>query len=830
MMIVEDYPRFCLADPDFFERPELLSDEAERFAASGLNAPKGWRRTEADWWVQLRPAHTVLPQQGWFIHVSVGLEEIEKAVEIVWGYCVDRGIPFDFIRSTTTARHLNGDDADRFRSGKLINVYAIDDTVLADALSGLSVLLDGMAGPRVLGALVHGDGPLQVCHTAFDGHSRSTSAVFTPPPGVALPEVLAEDLAALRTRPADDFPYRVISALRLSNGGGAYLAQRSSHNGDRVVLKEARPHAGLDRRGQDAVTRLARERQNLDQLAGLDCVPGAAAYRIVAGHHFLEQEYIAGTSLFASIMDLPLTSETNAAREAAGYTTWALAVLEQLDRALRDIHARGLRLGELKPQNVIVRPDGRVVIVDLESATELDDDRAPAHGEPGFTVPAGLSGTQAHEYLLNCMRVALFLPVDHKDPAKLPTIVGAIRRHYPVPPGFGERVLAGLLPHGRPERADVAGALLAAGPPRWERIRDSLIRGIHLMATPERSDRLFPCTPTGPRMLGGYTLGYGAAGVLYALHTAGAEIPDDYVRWLVDAVLRDEDPQPGLYDGLHGAAYTLDLLDRREEALAILDRCLPIERTSCPDLFGGRAGIALNLLHFATVTGDRRFEDRALRLAEELGREGPLAARPGQYEPIGLLHGTTGIAALFCRLHRLTGETRYLDLAERAMEHDLARCTTSPDGTVLLRHPTTVLPYLHGGSWGLAFVLPYLLHHRPDDAKAALLAGIHRACRLIYVRFPGLLRGRAGAIAALAVSGDPADRQVLDTQLHRLSWHAQTYRGELAFPGLRMPRLSTDLATGSSGVLLALAAVFDRTPVLPHLDPRPPVLTETRRR
>lgn len=829
MMTPEDFHRFSLADPDFFERPELLADDADRFAAARLDAPPGWRRTTSDWWIQLRPADLALPAEGWLVHVSVGLADLEKAVEIVWGHCVERGVPFDFVRGTTTAREVNGDSADRFGCGRLITLYAVDDAVLTGTLTDLAVLLHGLTGPRVLGALTHRDGPLHVRHAAYEGPGRPGTAVFAPPQDRPLPRILADDLAAKHAAPADDFPYRVRSALRLGCGGGTYLARTGPGEGRTVVLKEARPGAGLDRDGADAVTRLAREHENLEHLAGLDCVPVPGGYRTAQGHHFLEREYIEGTNLFAESLQLPLGVEEYARREAPGYARWAHGVLEHLARALDALRERGLRLGELKPHNVVLRPSGEVVLVDLTSATALDDDRPPAHGDPGHTVPPGLTAVQAHAYLLNRVRVALLLPVALDDPVKVPTVVAALARHYPLPPGQGERILAGLLPQGRPERPDTAGELFTAEPLDWPRVRDALVRGIHRSATPERADRLFPGTPTGPRALGGAAFGYGAAGVLYALHRAGAEVPDRFARWLTDAARAVTDPPPGLYDGLHGVAYTLDLLGHRDEALAVLDRCVP---PPGPDLYGGRAGAALNLLHFAAVTGERRFEDEALRLAGTLAAETPAprpGARPDRYEPVGLLHGPTGVAALFCRLHERSGDARHLDLAERHLAHDLARCVTAPDGGVQLRHATTMLPYLHGGSWGLAAVLPYLLRHRPDATRAALLDGVHRTCGTVYVRFPGLLRGRAGAIATLAAAhhgapahdGAAAHRTSLETQIRLLSWHARTWQGALAFPGLRMPRLSMDLATGSAGVLLALAAAFEGALALPHLQPWP---------
>ena len=84
-------------------------------------------------------------------------------------------------------------------------------------------------------------------------------------------------------------PYRVERALHFSNGGGVYLGRtRRRDRPTRVVLKEARPHAGLDGDGSDAVTRLAREAAAMRALAA---VPGLA--RLVGEHQVWEHRFLA---------------------------------------------------------------------------------------------------------------------------------------------------------------------------------------------------------------------------------------------------------------------------------------------------------------------------------------------------------------------------------------------------------------------------------------------------------------------------------------------------------------------------------------------------------
>jgi hypothetical protein len=166
-------------------------------------------------------------------------------------------------------------------------------------------------------------------------------------------------------------------------------------------------------------------------------------------------------------------------------------------------------------------------------------------------------------------------------------------------------------------------------------------------------------------------------------------------------------------------------------------------------------------------------------------------------------------------MYEATGDATHLDLAATALRQDLRRCVTRPDGALEVNEGWRTMPYLGEGSLGIGLVLDHYLRHRPDDEFRDASAAISRAARSpMYVQ-PGLFAGRAGIVAYLAARGD-AD---LCAQVRRLAWHALPYGGGLAFPGEQLLRLSMDLATGTAGVLLALAMARRTHPaVLPLLD------------
>ena len=837
---------FCLADATFFETPARLDDADTRFDLLRRPAPHGWQRIDHGLWTMLLADGTKLPAQGWKIHLSVLPQTAQKALELVHDYCLRHRLAFKFLRSQSLMIAVNAKEASRGSSGKFITVYPGDEEQFSRVLPELSALLTGFAGPYVLSDLRYGPGPAYVRYGAFtemycaDDDGEPVPAlrradgtlvpdrrgpVFSVPDWVRIPDVLGPSLAA-RASGGDDFPYDVHEALQFSNSGGVYLATDRA-TGERVVLREARPHAGLDRDGDDAVARLERERTILTRLAGLDCVPRLLGRLTAWEHHFLVEEYIEGRTLLAAVIDrYPLVHPDPAAAELDAYQAWAVQVIAEVARALDTVHRRGVRFGDLHPGNVMVRPDGRVALVDFELATDLAEAATPGLGAPGFAAPPQLTGAGIDRYALECLRLFVLLPLAQlvgRDRAKAGTLIAAAGRIFPQAPRAIIRV---------PGRATVdrdLGAELFDGTPDWPAIRDSLVAGIHASATPDRTDRLFPGDPN-QFVTGGLAIRSGAAGVLFALHRAGVAVPPQYVDWLIGAARRGRRyVRGGLYDGLHGVALVLDLLGHTDEALEILDVAqAEQDQTNAVGLLGGGAGVALTLLHFAGRTGEAGYRRAAARISDDLAALlSGAAARADWRLPgrAGLMRGMTGPALLFLHRYEASGDPHHLDLAHAALRRDLDQCAELADGTRQVRDGRTYLSYLDDGSAGIAVVLQQYLHHRDDPDFALALDQTRRACRAPYVFQPGLLRGRAGFIAALCQLGLPGDVPVVRDHVRRLGWHALSYRGHLAFPGTSLLRLSMDLATGSAGVLLALHAAFeDNAEILPFLA-RPAVVT-----
>ncbi len=855
---------FCLTDPIFYDSPRRIAGDVVQGYLDDFSVPDGWVVSAKGPWTVMKPRRAVLPAQGWKIHVSATPDNARDVLGTVWDHCVSRDVSFKFLSSRVDVLLANAKYAERGGSGKFVTVYPVDVEQLARILHELDEALCRSEGPYVLSDVRWRDGPLYVRYGGFaerfctlDDGERALAiadpdgrlvpdqrrARFSPPSWVDVPGVLLPSVAA-RAEPdtAMRFPFEDIRPLHFSNGGGVYVAT-DTRSGREVVLKEARPHAGLDPTGADAVRRLGREHRFLEKLSGTGVVPEPYDYLVCWEHHFLVEEYVEGRSVGRELVErTPLIHPGATERDVREYTRWALDVLDRIGRALGVLHDCGIAFGDLHPHNIVLRPDGEVVFVDLEMASAIADGERPALGAPGYVSPDGRTGADADLYALACLRLSMFLPLTTLLPLdrdKVEMLAGSVVRRFGLPRSYATGVTEVLRHRGpeeprEPSRAASLAAGLDDGAPDWPALRESVRDAVLASATPHRADRLFPgdieqFTHTGTG------LAFGAAGVLLALARSGCGRFPEHESWLLDAV-RDGrcDGHPGFYDGLHGIAYALAELGLREEALSVLDRALAAPAGSLPaNLFSGSAGVGLNLLRFAALTGDGSLVARAveagtrvaavLNLGDETGKEtgDGRPARSGDRNRAGLMYGPSGPALLFVRLFEATGDDRFLDLAAAALRRDVARCVTVPDGTMQMDEGWRVVPYVAAGSLGVGLVLREFLRHRADSAFESASASIRRAAEPEFVICSGLFNGRAGLITFLtAVGGADA---VVDRHVSRLAWHVLSYRGDVAFPGDQLMRLSMDLATGSAGVLHALSGALDRDgPTLPFLTPADP--------
>ncbi|GAB4006659.1 hypothetical protein GCM10029992_58090 [Glycomyces albus] len=318
--------------------------------------------------------------------------------------------------------------------------------------------------------------------------------VFRVPDWVELPDFLAPHLAARNAVTVAGLPYEIERVLHFSNGGGIYLA-RDKRTGDAVVLKEGRPHAGLDFWGKDAVERVEHEHEILRRLEGIPGVPRAHDLFWLGEHRFLAMEYIDGQVLSKAVVTgYPMIDPTATGEDYRRFCDWAMDVHRQVEQTLRAVHDRGVAYGDLHLFNVIERTEGGICLLDFEVAGAADATRRAGLGNQGFAAPRSMTGADADRYSLACLKLALFLPMTnliglHRLKAR--HFASIIEEHFPVPAGYLDDAVELIAPSSVPAEPFPA---TEPEPDQWPTLRDHIARAIVASATPTGTTGSSPAT------------------------------------------------------------------------------------------------------------------------------------------------------------------------------------------------------------------------------------------------------------------------------------------------------------------------------------------------
>lgn len=775
----ERYLYFAMADPDVFDVPWAAPDPDPVDVADLV--PAAWGRREEGPWHLCRPPALSLPPAGWKVHVATTVEHAEGTLRELARACVALEVPFKVLRGHRLVRAGHLKYSPRSLSAKAGTAYPCDEDALVAVVTALEVGLAGMTAPAVPGDVDHATAPIGLRWGAFtgewveapdgrvvpgvrssDGAARHDDRLGAAPP---LPARLA---ARFGPTPDEPLPVEDVAVLHRSNAGGVYRA-RLTANGRPVVLKEARHHTGLDGDGVDAVTRLHHERVALQALSGSGVAPEVVDLWRRADADFLVIEHVDGPNLATAIgRRHPDGIPWSTPADRVDHTRWAGAVVDELRDLVGRMRARGVLHGDLQPANIVVGPDG-LRLVDFEGAVVGGHAVTGAIGTPGYVPMAG-EARDRDTFAVD--RIARVL----SDPDAL-----LLDRRPDLEPR-----LAGGSPSEDGPAAD-----------QWRR---RLLDGVLARATPQRTDRLFPGgIEQFTRPLGGHDLASGAAGVLLALATSGHDVDPAHLDWLAGLPARSTSCR-GLLEGVDGIALALARLGR-PDAAARLAPGLLADAPRGLSWSRGRAGAAGALAELAGLLGDDRLASHAAALTRSVVAD-TLDDAAGPRSP-GLLTGWAGVALGLLR----AGELLDLDTgpaARAALHREIAALTPRGDCLVALPGGRVRTGLAHGSAATL-LAIAALGPDRLDQHLADAAEPLRRTTTRSAAPVAGLLDGRAGEIAVLAATGTAPVLEELRERRERCTWHCvPTSRGWSTLGAQRL-RCSDDLATGSAGVLLALA-------------------------
>ena len=863
-------PWLLMADEDYYAPVGPGAGDADLLTPAGL--PPDWTGHDHSVWRHWSPPSGTRAEQGWKIHVSAEPKRLSTVLDKVAAVCFDQGVAFKHLGSPGYFLMLHQKHSSRVQAGKFCAAYPGDETSSRLLMERLTLALPDEEGAYVLtdrrfGAskVVHYrygaftrrerlqlDGTRQPLVRDSEGNDvpDQRRPSFVLPAGVEDPFALPRP-SRERGRPGPALlngRFQVQEAIRHSNGGGTYRAL-DTRDGTTVFVKEARARNGYGADWADARERLRQEYASLQavhaQAPGV--CPEPIDYFGHWEHEFLVTEYVPGQPLFGwtAVHQVLPQLDTGAGRRA-DYLSRVERLLGSLRTALDRLHAIGLRFGDLSHGNILVQDDDTVRLIDFETATALTEPPARL-GTIGYVAPKELleAGFEGDEYAFSAVAMLLLFPLARPleaDPTgRLELHRRDLERHHPLPERLWEQACRfyGPGPHSSaaavpqtpfplPTAVELDTRPLAA----LTALGDGIAAGITAMARPGRTDWLFPPGPDG-YTVNTHCMAHGTAGVLHALHHWGAEVPQEFVaRFRRDALASADALPPGLQAGSAGVAWTMAELGLRDEAEWLLDQAQQHPLLHQSALFGhGSAGVGMARLALHQLQGDLAHLEAAARIAETMLATG-LTNLDAQAGTPGLDEGRSGMALFLHALGRSTGEHRYSTLARRLIHTELDQAEDcGEDGLRFTdRGGRRVITYLTIGSAGVATAMTRLAADLGDERCTALLPRVLIPCRATSSVQPGLYTGVGSWAYAHADhadhAGGPADRETAVRIATSLTKYTVRFTGGLRVLGSFEPRYHADLATGSAGVLLALARVLKgphASLFLPDALPAPPV-------
>lgn len=862
-----------LGSQRFFEPIEMYQVEEHYYVEPTRRLlPPNWKYVRSGMWAFYDGAGATMPVQGWKIHVSAtthtALETIERCVPVF----VRHGVPFKHCADRFLLSLLNNKVWNRGGSGKFFTVYPHDDAQFLVLLEDLAEATRGLRGPYILSDRRYRDsavvsyryGTLQPQSMLMPNGGRQP--YLLAPSGERVPEVRGAlyavppwltDIVSPNPPPAPPAGdvlikggrYRVNQAMGYTNSGGVYFA-RDTVTDAPLVIKEARPLTNWTSEKDDAKRLLAKEFRLLQAVADTGISPQPVEMFDEWEHSYLVQEFVVGLSLERLMAQQAILLRTRySASDVTRYRKLIAKVFHSLVSAVETLHSRSIVFGDLSPTNVLwLEEEQRVRLIDYEAAYEIGRDLPTRLNTAGFYAPWANTAVldprfENDWYAVGALLLSLIMPVSEFiafSPRDGMRLIEQFTREAHLPGALGD-VITRLLSRTPPAPAEIRAALDRTAtydePPIVTRGEvaeadelDALARDIASAilanATPERADRLFPADF---RLIGTNPSGfaYGAAGVLYALHSSGFAPPDRLVQWLLRRTLSPRDYPPGLTVGLAGIAWSLLALGRTDEARAVLassaDHDLLHEAS---DLAFGLAGWGMTNLKFFLELGDESYLDAARRSARELLSRATLTAEGHSSWPeagdtaLGLEHGASGIALFLLYLALVDRDAEMRDAARRALMYDLVHGVDSEDGGLTWPYSenlrTITLPYWCYGSAGIGAVALRFKALAGDADMDTYLERIFIDTDRRHAVWPGHRMGLAGLgafhVDSWALTGSERSREAAHNVLRGVLNYGVRGEDGLSFIGHYQARLSYDYATGSAGILRFVTRLRDRVP------------------
>ena len=403
------------------------------------------------WWVYINNIE-INREIGWKIHVSATLNNAREVLNLAGQVCLEMGVPFKYIPTIEEFRARNSKYADLASAGKFITVYP-EECNFDEVSYKLRDKLKGYNGPVITTDIPSGDAPVyyrygqfidrsrvgqwgDVLAGAYDKNGQWTADERKFVTIESINDYIPRSVALAYKDLTDndlELPFDPVNVLHRSNAGGVYEAY---YKGERSVVKEARPYAGLDGAGNYGILRLRNEWRAIKALNNVPGVVKGIDLFEFSEHQFLVEEYIPGDDLYQFCAKrYPFYGDN----KINTYFNEVIEIIEKSFDVLQKIHEQNVFLNDVHVRNIKLDESNNPRFIDLESATFSGIDKEHPIATPGAYLPHIL---ESCEYDRSGLALALLhmlhpsTPLSHRDPNVNK------KRLYIIGETFGQRAAA----------------------------------------------------------------------------------------------------------------------------------------------------------------------------------------------------------------------------------------------------------------------------------------------------------------------------------------------------------------------------------------------------
>ncbi|KLU56074.1 hypothetical protein EL84_29380 [Paenibacillus sp. VT-400] len=787
-----------------------------------------------------------LPDQGWKIHVTALIEESQSILDKVSRLCIDERIEFKHLKDRQSFIKVNSKNANRASSGKFITIYPVNNEVFIKLLEMISLATQEFKkGPYILSDkrwknsnVFYRYGGFKSIYNEYGEHcikgGQGNLIKDERTPFYQVPDFVKGFDDYLNTlNNSDDVEtkgdsnlerYEIETALSYSNAGGVYRAIRKKDN-LRVIIKEARPNAGLDGAANDSLSRQIKE---YDALVKLKDVPGVVSlieYFQEWEHYFLVEEFIEGGDLRHWLaQNFPFFRDSESMRNHAENVK---KILLQLFTLIDQMHTNEIAMGDFQPANIMVSEDLTVKLIDFETAMPVNSEDKPNMMTIGFaSQEMKVSGARDWFGLKKLIRY-LALPVLSSEVLDEYLQSNHFRwikeiyedSFYQFIVDLQDRCDKRIREYQEyfPKEINLADK---SSDFNISSITNKLIKGIESNLTNDK--RFINGDIRQFEMSGGefnfLTGGSGAAFTLTKNNTSIVEVNKWIEGFLLDHLSQIEGN--GLFTGKTGILALLYDTGHEEVVLNELKNMRGNMNETNISLRSGLSGIGLFVISLYLETGNYEYLKFAKEVEElvEMNRDndGRLSTNDWMAVGIGAIDGLSGVSLFYSAMFAATNDNLYLEKAKQLIQEDLEQTTFDESTRSLqtLDDRNRLLPYLSGGSIGIGISIWFLNHVSGQDFYKEEMNAITKLSRICSTISGGLFDG-AGSfllLPSLLKHGEKRE-EVLKEVLNLLHIFLIDKNEYCVYPGQFSYRLSDDVYTGSSGIILALMGIIKDNPL-----------------